>query len=246
MKTLKELIQTPDTLSLLQYMGHLPLSKTNKNSLSLAQKTNFWKITVHLYEKWRLRSSSLLSRKALDFEKECEIMQEWIYLKPDDRVLDVGSSTGLYARRLKQYADTKQIPIQMTGIDISPRFVRFANTQTDKDKIKNTRFYVMDTTKLPFKDNIFDKVIIGGSFNELSHYREAIQEWNRILKQGGLLFSMNLVCSGKKNIFMRLLSLSGIHVHTPEQMKVFFEKAGFIQVQSKVFHHLELALYRKI
>lgn len=245
MKKLNQLIEQADTHSLLQYLGHIPLNKENKNSFSLAQKTNFWKITVSLYEKWRFSSSSLLSKKALDFEKECEIMQEWIQLQPEDTILDVGCSTGLYARRLKQYADANHIPVQITGTDISPSFVHFANKKADRENLKNLRFYVMDTTKLPFKDNIFDKIIIGGSFNELSHYEQAIQEWHRVLKQGGLLFSMNLVYQNKKNLLLRLLALSGIHVHTPEQMKAFFENAGFVQIKSTIYHHLQMALYQK-
>ncbi len=245
MKNLNELIQRADTNSLLQYMGHIPLNNQNKNSFSIAQKTNFWKITVFLYEKWRFRSSSLLSKKKLDFEEECKIMQEWIQSKAEDLILDIGSSTGLYGRRLKQYADKNQILIQIVGIDISPHFVRFANKKADAESLKNLRFYVMDTTKLPFKNNIFDKIIMGGSFNEISHYEQAIQEWHRVLKQGGLLFSMNLVRQNKKNLLLNLLAPSGIHVHTPEQMKTFFEKAGFIQVKSIVHHYLQLALYQK-
>lgn len=245
MKDLKQLIEQTNTHALLQYLGHIPLSKQNKNRFSIAQKTNFWKITVSLYEKWRFRSSSLLSKKALDFEKECQTMQEWIQLQPDDIVLDVGSSTGLYARRLKQYADAKHISIQIIGTDISPRFVHFANRKADKENLKNIRFYVMDTTKLPFKDNIFNKIVIGGSFNELSHYEQAIQEWYRVLKQGGLLFSMNLVYGKKKSLFMRLLGLSGIHIHTYEEMKMLFQNAGFVQVKNNLDHHLQLALYQK-
>lgn len=245
MKNLNKLIQQADTHSLLQYMGHIPLSKQNKNSFSIAQKTNFWKTTVFLYEKWRFRSSSLLSKKKLDFEKECKIMQEWIQSKAEDLILDIGSSTGLYARRLKQYADANHIPIQVIGTDISPHFVRFANKKADAESLKNLRFYVMDTTKLPFKNNIFDKIIMGGSFNEISHYEQAVQEWHRVLKPSGLLFSTNLVYSNKKNLLLRLLALSGIHVHTPEEMKTFFEKAGFVQVKSNVYHHLQLVLYQK-
>lgn len=242
----KELIDKPDTHAVLQYLGHIPLSKWHKNHFSLAQKTNFWKITVSLYEKWRFRSTSLLSKKALDFETECRIMQEWIQLQPNDLILDIGSSTGLYARRLKQYADLNQIPIQILGIDISPRFVRSANQKANKENLKNLRFYVMDTTKLPFKDKIFDKIIIGGTFNELSHYEQAIQEWHRVLKKDGLLFSMNLVHAHKKNLLMRVLAISGIHVHTPEDMKNLFEQAGFKQIKSGLYHYLQLALYQKV
>lgn len=246
MKNLNEILQAPDISSLLQYLGHIPLSKQNKNGISLAQKSNFWKVTVYLYEKWRLRSTHLLSKKRLNFEQECQIMQEWIRPQPDELIMDIGSSTGLYARRLKQYADTKKIPIEIVSIDISPHFVHFANAQADKEKIKNIRFYVMDTTKLPFKDAVFDKIIIGGSFNELSHYQQAIEEWNRVLKKGGLLFSMNLVYSKNKNSLMRLLALSGIHIHTPEEMKTLFEDAGFTEVKSTVHHYLQLGLYQKL
>jgi len=244
-KTLNELLKNPETHELLQYLGHIPLDKQNRNSFSLAQKTNFWKITVRLYEKWRFRSASLLSKKVLDFEQECAIMQEWIQLQPQDLILDVGSSTGLYARCLKQYADSNHIPVQIAGTDISPNFVRFANKQIDKEKLSDTRVYVMDTTQLPFKNDTFDKIIIGGSFNEISHYEKAIQEWCRVLKKGGLLFCMNLVYSRKKTLLMRLLALSGIHIHTPNEMKTFFHNAGFTQIQTQIHHHLQLALYQK-
>lgn len=246
MKTLSELLKTPHTDACLQYLGHIPLDKSQKNSFSLAQKTNFWSLTVRLYEKWRFRSTALLSKKKLDFEQECAIMQEWIDLQPNQTILDVGSSTGLYARKLKHYADNKNIPVQIIGTDISPKFVRFANHQIKRENLQQVRVYVTDTTKLPFKNELFDRIIIGGSFNEISHYELAIQEWYRVLKHNGKLFSMNLIYAKKKNILMRCLSLSGIHIHTADEMKMLFEKAGFIQLQSKIYHHLALALYQKV
>lgn len=245
MDTLKNLLEPCDIEILLQYLGYISLDKQNKNSLSIAQKTNFWKLTVRLYEIWRYRSTRILSKKSLTFEQECTIMQESIAIQPNDIILDVGTSTGLYARKLQHYAQHKNIPIEIISIDISPYFVRSANQKITQENLPNVRAYVMDTTKLPFKNEVFGKIVIGGSFNEISHYQKAINEWHRVLKQGGLLFSMNLVYTQKKTLLMRFLSLSGIHIHTPEEMKVFFEKSGFRQMQSYVYHNLELALYQK-
>lgn len=230
---------------ILGFLGHISLNKRHQNAYSIAQKTNFWKITVRLYEKWRFRSTELLTQKALNFEQECQLMQEWLSLQPYQVILDVGCSTGLYSRRLKSYADTMRIPIQIVGIDISPRFVQFANGQINREQLQEVRMYVMDTTVLPFRNQTFDRIVIGGSFNEIAHYLKAIKEWYRVLKEGGLLFSMNLVYTQKKNLLMRALSLSGIHIHTAEEMKLLFEEVGFRQIKSQVYHYLQLALYQK-
>jgi len=64
------------------------------------------------------------------------------------KILDVGSGTGDFANA---------IDAQYVGIDSTPSFVEYSN---EKYESKNKKFYLMDATKLNFKNNEFDAAML--------------------------------------------------------------------------------------
>jgi len=89
---------------------------------------------------------------------------------------DLGCGTGQSSSLLSKY-------YQITGVDISPLFLKEA-----KKKFPKINFIQGDITQLPFKDNSFDGA---GCFNVLEHIsnpQEAVTEMTRITKKSGLIF----------------------------------------------------------
>src|SRR3989338_7367325 len=69
-------------------------------------------------------------------------------LKPDDKLLDVGSGTGT----LLIVAKEKYPQVEMTGIDIDPKVLSIARKKTQKVDLE-INFVESSSAKLPFADS---------------------------------------------------------------------------------------------
>jgi len=101
------------------------------------------------------------------------------YLKPDDRVLDIGCGNG----RLAAYLADKKI--NYIGIDNSEELIAIAKTT-----FPNFIFKVADATTLPFSDNEFNAVFIIATLHHIPSKEQrnnVIKEAYRVLKPGGHL-----------------------------------------------------------
>lgn len=129
--------------------------------LPLAQRSNFWPLTVHLYEPlWRKRSLSLLTRGQFSARDELQLMLEWLEPKPNQTVLDAACSAGLYARTL-----LKHQTLDVHAVDFSLPFLQKAKVYAAKEKLSITLVHA-DVTKLPYINEAFDHIVCGGSPNE--------------------------------------------------------------------------------
>lgn len=100
------------------------------------------------------------------------------YLKKEDKILDVGT----YPSYL--LATLKRIGYNIEGVDLNPkREIDFIK----KEKLKIKKCDI-EKDKFPYKNNTFDKIILGEVFEHL--YQNpifALKEINRIMKKDGLL-----------------------------------------------------------
>jgi len=67
--------------------------------------------------------------------------------KQKGKVLDLGSGAGRHLLKVKA---------KLYLVDFSEEMIKFAKKKAKKEKI-NAEFFVADATKLPFKDNYFEK-----------------------------------------------------------------------------------------
>ena len=102
------------------------------------------------------------------------------YIKPRDKILDVGCGNG----RLQEILKEKNV--DYIGVDISEKLIEIA-----KRKYPRAKFIVLtDPLKLPFEDNSFDKVF---AIRVLHHIpsedfrKKFLKELKRVLKPSGLL-----------------------------------------------------------
>jgi ubiquinone/menaquinone biosynthesis C-methylase UbiE len=113
--------------------------------------------------------------------RKARILKE--YLKPIDRVLDIGCGVGEHARLLKDSCG------RVHGLDLSKELVKAANKNLARD------FGVRGSVvKLPFRDKIFD---VTYSVNLLHHLKslevikEALREMKRITRREIIILDLN-------------------------------------------------------
>ena len=76
--------------------------------------------------------------------------------RPPRCVLDVGTGTGIAARRLA----ARFRKAEVVGVDLSPRMIEEANRLAPRELAGRLRFQVADATALPFPDASFDLVVL--------------------------------------------------------------------------------------
>jgi len=99
------------------------------------------------------------------------------------RILDVGSGPGTItldlARRVR--------PGDVIGVDASAEVVAQANGLAESEGVRNVRFQTGDAYALEFADDSFDVVHAHQVLQHLGRPVDALREWRRVLKPGGLL-----------------------------------------------------------
>jgi ubiquinone/menaquinone biosynthesis C-methylase UbiE len=101
------------------------------------------------------------------------------YLKPKEKILDVGCGNGRFYELLKDKG------IEYFGVDISEKLIEIA-----KSKYNGVDFRVGDALKLPFADDFFDKVYAIALLHHIpsKEFRlKVLRETKRVLKNKGLL-----------------------------------------------------------
>ena len=150
---------------------------------TLAQLSNLLPVTALLYDAWRVKSLSLLTGEDFRLEREFALMLTWLDVQSGQTFLDVGTSTGNYARAL---ADSGA---GVAAIDISKPMLVQAQKLTTQP---NITFEQVNVEALPYADSSFDGVVVGASLNEFFDTRQALAEMARVLKPSGKLFMMYL------------------------------------------------------
>jgi len=97
-------------------------------------------------------------------------------------ILDVGSGWGQSFKFLKETF----LPDQMIGVDVNPKMLEIAIKQVRKQKI-DVEFIRATSSSLPLTNQSVDMIFCHQTFHHLVHQEDAIQEFHRVLKPGGVL-----------------------------------------------------------
>ncbi len=198
----------------------------NKRSFdTLAQLSNHISVTAQLYEAlWRSHSISLLSGEDFSLNEEKKLLLDWTRPISGETILDVGCSTALYARYLQDFEpDT-----QTVALDLSFPMLQKAREKAVTEKI-NLFLIQADARQIPFFNDTFDIVAMGGTLNEVSNTAQVLTEIRRVLRSNGRFFIMYLLKSARwlGRVTQESSSLAGLHFWTYKESKRLFEGAGF-------------------
>jgi ubiquinone/menaquinone biosynthesis C-methylase UbiE len=123
----------------------------------------------------------------LNLDPKVKAIIDNLSISKNSDVLEIGCARGDFSLYLAKSAKS------VVGIDYSTTAIKIAKEIRKKypKKIQNkTRFYVMDATKLKFKDNSYDLVILIDTFDHLNkkEQKKLFFEITRVLRNGGRLY----------------------------------------------------------
>ncbi len=160
-------------------------------------------------------------------------------LKPGDRVLDAGPGPGTITLGLARAVS----PGKVTGVEIGQPYVDLATETARNDNVENVEFLQGDALDLDFDDETFDVVF---SFAVLEHIPEpidALREWYRVLKPGGLIAVGSSAVSWhahpldaplgppKMNFYYRVWETNGGHPDMAADQPQLVRRAGFQDIE---------------
>lgn len=108
------------------------------------------------------------------------------FIMPHHKILEVGTSTGFTAIELARLSGAN-----ITGIDINERSIKEAISRAMKLGVQSyTRFEVNNAMDLSYQDSSFDVVFCGNVTSYIPDRRKALEEYCRVLKDGGFLVAI--------------------------------------------------------
>lgn len=161
------------------------LKHTSKPPLYEPGEPRFWDdphISKGMLEAHLNPDNDAASRQHTSIDREVEHLVAAGFIKPGDRVLDLGCGPGLYSNRITERG------MKVTGIDISERSLNYAIAQS-REKGLDTEFRLMNFFDLDDQEE-FDAIIqTNGELNTFSDEKrdKLLALLHRALKPGGLL-----------------------------------------------------------
>lgn len=178
--------------------------------LTLAARTNLIPLTAIGYESWRKRALSMLSGRSFPLEEELELLIQSVQPVQGSTVLDLGTSTGLYARALLGAGARKAY-----ALDLSPAMLQVA-IEKSRD-LADFEPLLARAEAIPLSSETIDAVVVGGTWNEFPDPGTVVQEMYRVLKPGGRIFLMFTHRSSSP--LQRLFEFAGLQFPTLEAIQ---------------------------
>ena len=186
-----------------------------------AQLSNVIPPVPQLYERlWRVRSLSLLSGRTFPTSEELDELVTALDPRVGSVLLDVACSEGLYARALARRGAT------VVAVDHSVAFLKRVVRRATRDGLSIVAVRAL-AQHLPFAEQSFAGVGMGGSLNEIGDQQRAVAEMARVVRVGGSVFSMHLETAttpfGK--VLQKAAGVAGVTFPTPDQTTNLFGSA---------------------
>jgi ubiquinone/menaquinone biosynthesis C-methylase UbiE len=127
------------------------------------------------------------------------IPTEFKNLPQNCNVLDVGCGGGYYTGEILR----KRFPnFNISAVDISRQAIKQA-----KINYPTVKFRVASAYRLPFPNRHFEVVILNCTLEHLGHPEKALSEVRRVLKKGGVFFSITPI-EGQRGVYWQDAKLS--------------------------------------
>ncbi|MEJ2414958.1 MAG: bifunctional demethylmenaquinone methyltransferase/2-methoxy-6-polyprenyl-1,4-benzoquinol methylase UbiE [Sulfurimonas sp.] len=129
-------------------------------------------------------------------KKACDLVYEYLAKKEIDRIIDVACGTGDMMGHWQKQAAKANIAIkEIIGVDPSNGMVDVA-----RQKFPDFHYHIAKATEIPLEDEKADIVSITYGIRNVVQRQEAFYEFNRVLKQGGLVVILEFMKQDKKTL----------------------------------------------
>lgn len=193
-------------------------------ALTLAGRSNDFFPTPQLYERlWRKRALTLMTGEPFPVAREMQWLRDWTKLRAGECAVDLGSSTGLYARGLSETGAT------VFAVDLATGMLREAQNYIRREQRQGIVLLRGSAENLPFHDASMDAVVVGGSLNEMKSMRAAMQEAFRVVRPGGRMVTMSLsrAYTSLGRALQKSAGMSGIQFPTVAEFNSNVEQSGW-------------------
>jgi ubiquinone/menaquinone biosynthesis C-methylase UbiE len=217
--------------------------------LTIAGASNFLPGLPWVYENlWRPRSLTLLAGEKFSVARELAWLNDALKPQPNELIVDLGSSTSLYARgiaRATQHLGDSAPTI--LAIDIAPGMLRAGVQCARRDGVHNIAHVRANVERLPFDTASVDALVCGGSLNEFRSMRDALREAYRVGKPGGRLVTMSLLAATRASgkFAQAQAKLSGITFPTRDEFNATLDEAGWRRLAQNVIGIVAFTLLKK-
>jgi len=157
-------------------------------------------------------------------------------------VLDVATGTGDIGFEIR-----KKFSCPIVGLDYSHKMLEVGKQKAKKLNTKDFKFIQGDAEALPFDDNSFDIITISYGFRNLGNFKNALDEFYRVLKPNGTLGVLEFSKSKSTffstcfNIYFhyiipsigKLISGSNAYKYLPESVTEFTSRNELLNLMEK-------------
>lgn len=168
--------------------GLADLAPPHYHTGGLAQRVMETRLYARLYEDvMRPRLTGVVTARTLS--EEYALAAQWLALEPGLSLLDVACGTGNFTRVFAQRMRAREgrQPSLVVGVDLSWPMLEHAQQYLKRDGLSDGVFLVRgDASRLPLGRATFDRLHCAGALHLMSEPDEALRNFARVLKPGGL------------------------------------------------------------
>jgi SAM-dependent methyltransferase len=213
---------------------------------TIAGWSNELPLAPQIYENvWRPRSLSVLTGQSFPVWREIALVTEWLTAKPEELVVDLGSSTDLYARGIARSAKDGGAPA-IVAIDLAAGMLRAGRSYARREGITNIAHVRAPADRLPFADGAVDALVCGGSLNEFRSMDAALREARRVCARNGRMVAMSLLAANSRlgKFAQAGVRASGIKFPSRDAFNAAVDAAGWRRERQQVFGAVAFTLMR--
>ena len=133
-------------------------------------------------------------------KKACDLAFDYYGKDKIECIADIACGTGDMMGFWEKQAKRSHIKIDsLVGVDPSKKMIEVA-----KEKFPSFSYHIAKATQIPLKDESSDIISITYGIRNVIQREEALFEFNRVLKQGGLVVVLEFMKDEDKNILKKL------------------------------------------
>ncbi len=133
-------------------------------------------------------------------KKACDLAFDYYGKDRIECIADIACGTGDMMGFWEKQAKRSHIKIDsLVGVDPSKKMIEVA-----KEKFPSFSYHIAKATQIPLKDESSDIISITYGIRNVIQREEALFEFNRVLKQGGLVVVLEFMKDEDKNILKKL------------------------------------------